>query len=115
MPQALLSTAVLVFAAIGAYSIKGSVSDILIVFVLGILAFVLRRFKFPIAPVLLGVVLGPMIEQEFRRALSISGGDYSVFVTRPITVVLLLFAFALVFTPMIMARLKAPRLAGDEA
>eukprot|EP01038_Epipyxis_sp_PR26KG_P013105 gene13105-17564_t len=65
VPQVLLSTAVLVFAAIGAYSIKGSVSDILIVFILGVLAFTLRFFKFPIAPVLLGVVLGPMIEQEW--------------------------------------------------
>jgi putative tricarboxylic transport membrane protein len=113
VPQVLLSTAVLVFAAIGAYSIKGSVSDILIVFILGVLAFTLRFFKFPIAPVLLGVVLGPMIEQEFRRALSISGGDYSIFVTRPMTLVLLFLSFLLVFVPLIMAKRKIPRLADE--
>ncbi len=113
VPQVLLSTAVLVFAAIGAYSIKGSVSDILIVFILGVLAFTLRFFKFPIAPVLLGVVLGPMIEQEFRRALSISGGDYSIFVTRPMTLVLLFLSLLLVFVPLIMAKRKIPRLADE--
>ena len=113
VPQVLLSTAVLVFAAIGAYSIKGSISDILIVFILGVLAFTLRFFKFPIAPVLLGVVLGPMIEQEFRRALSISGGDYSIFATRPITLVLLFLSLLLVFVPLIKSKRNIPSLADD--
>ncbi len=84
IPQELLSSAVLVFAAVGVYTIKGSIFDIGLVFALGVLAFALRLLKFPVAPVLLGVVLGPLIEQEFRRSLSISGGDYGIFFERPI-------------------------------
>lgn len=84
VPSGLLYSSVVVFSILGAYSLKGSITDTIIVFVLGILAFTLRRFNFPIAPVLLGVVLGPLIEQEFRRSMSISTGDFSIFFTRPI-------------------------------
>jgi putative tricarboxylic transport membrane protein len=52
------------------------------------MAFCMRRFGFPVAPVLLGIVLGPLIEQEFRRAMSISGGDIMIFATRPIALTL---------------------------
>ncbi|MCI2285707.1 tripartite tricarboxylate transporter permease [Colwellia sp. MSW7] len=89
VPSGLLYSSVIVFSILGAYSLKGSISDTLIVFVLGLLAFTLRRFNFPIAPVLLGVVLGPLIEQEFRRSISISAGDFSIFFTRPITLTFL--------------------------
>ena len=89
LPQGLLYAAVLVFSTLGAYSLKGSLGDVLIVYVLGALAFGLRRFGFPVAPVLLGVVLGPLIEQEFRRSLALSGGDYGVFAERPIAMGLL--------------------------
>jgi len=49
----------------------------------------MRRFKFPIAPILLGILLGPLIEQEFRRSLSISAGDFSILVTRPLALTFL--------------------------
>lgn len=90
VPAGLLYSSVIVFSILGAYSLKGSVSDTIIVFVLGLLAFVLRKFAFPVAPVLLGVVLGPLIEQEFRRSMSISAGDVSIFFTRPITLVFII-------------------------
>lgn len=89
LPRSVLYSAVLVFSTLGAYSLKGSIGDVAIVYALGVLAFGLRRFGFPVAPVLLGIVLGPLIEQEFRRALSMSAGDYSIFLTRPIALSLL--------------------------
>ena len=89
LPQSLLYSSVLVFSTLGAFSLKGSIGDVIIVFILGALAFVLRRFQFPVAPVLLGIVLGPLIEQEFRRTLSISAGDYLIFFERPISASLL--------------------------
>jgi len=89
VPSGLLYSSVIVFSILGAYSLKGSISDTIIVFVLGLLAFTLRRFNFPIAPVLLGVVLGPLIEQEFRRSLSISTGDFTIFFTRPVALTFL--------------------------
>jgi putative tricarboxylic transport membrane protein len=88
LPQGLLYGCVLVFSSLGAYSLKGSIGDVFIVYVLGVMAFCMRRFGFPVAPVLLGIVLGPLIEQEFRRAMSISGGDIMIFATRPIALTL---------------------------
>ena len=101
VPSGLLYSAVIVFSILGAYSLKGSISDTVIVFVLGLLAFTLRRFNFPIAPVLLGVVLGPLIEQEFRRSMSISAGDFSIFFTRPITLTFLTIISLSVFSAVI--------------
>ena len=92
LPQSLLFGAVLVFSTLGAYSLKGSVGDVILVWILGMIAFVLRRNGFPVAPVLLGIVLGPMIEQEFRRSLTLSAGDLSVFFTRPISLTFLILA-----------------------
>ena len=84
VPSGLLYSSVIVFSILGAYSLKGSLSDVVIILVLGLLAFAMRRFDFPIAPVLLGIVLGPLIEQEFRRSMSISGGELTYFFDRPI-------------------------------
>lgn len=89
LPPAIIYSAVLVFSTLGAYSLKGSMGDVVIVYLLGLLAFILRRFSFPVAPVLLGILLGPLIEQEFRRSLSISGGDFSILVTRPLALLFL--------------------------
>ena len=89
VPKGLLTGIILVFATVGAYSLQGSLGDVLIVWLLGVAAFLLRRYGFPVAPVLLGLVLGPLIEQELRRSLAMSSGDPSIFVTRPIALVVL--------------------------
>lgn len=108
-PSGLLYSAVLVFSTLGAYSLKGSIFDVFIVYVLGGLAFILRRFGFPIAPILLGVVLGPMIEQEFRRSLSISAGDLSIFLNRPIALgFLLLTAISIIMALFRKKRVTPP-------
>ena len=65
-------------------------------YVIGIMGFFMRRFEFPIAPVILGVILGPVMEIQFRRALTASGGDWGVFVERPLTVGLLATLMALI-------------------
>ena len=64
------------------------------------LGFLLRRFDFPLAPVVLGAVLGPLLEQEYRRSLAISVSDYSVFFTRPISLVLMLLVGLAFLTPI---------------
>jgi putative tricarboxylic transport membrane protein len=89
VPYGILYSAVLVFSTLGAYSLQGSLEDVGIAWALGIMAFIMRRYGFPIAPVLLALVLGPMIEQEFRRAMTISSGDLMIFFTRPISATLL--------------------------
>lgn len=84
IPKGLLTAIILVFSTVGAYSLQGSLGDVVIVWVLGVAAFLLRRYGFPIAPVLLGLVLGPLIEQDLRRSLAMSSGDFGIFLTRPI-------------------------------
>lgn len=108
VPRGLLYASVLVFSTLGAYSLKGSVGDVFIVYVLGVLAFVLRRFGFPIAPVLIAIVLGPMIEQEFRRAMAISAGDPSIFFARPLSLFFLALVALMVFVPLLRKWRKAP-------
>jgi putative tricarboxylic transport membrane protein len=61
-------------------------------YAIGTIGFVMRRVDVPVAPAILGMILGPMAEQQFRRALAISQGDPSVFLTRPISAVLLALA-----------------------
>jgi putative tricarboxylic transport membrane protein len=102
IPQPTLMGIVVIFATLGAYSLNGSVSDVVLAFGLGGLAFLLRSFAFPLPPVLLGLVIGPLLEQEMRRSLSISGGDASIFFTRPIAATLLAIAAIAVVVPRLL-------------
>ena len=108
VPKPLLMAAVLVFSMLGAYAVNNSVFDLVVIFVLGVISFFMRRHDFPIAPAIVGIVLGPLIEQEFRRSLAISVGDPGIFVMRPVSAVILLAAaFALVW-PMLKRLGKNP-------
>ena len=99
VPRPLLFAAVLAFATLGVYSLDGSLVDVGAIYVLGLAACVLRGHGVPPAPIVLAVVLGPLLEQEFRRAMAISGGDPTVFVTRPIAAGLLVLAVLAVASP----------------
>ncbi|NIK59436.1 tripartite tricarboxylate transporter permease [Kribbella shirazensis] len=78
---------ILVFACLGVYSLSGSGYEVLMALLIGVAGFFMRKLDFPIAPVVLGVILGPTMEEQFRRALVISNGDASVFFTRPLSLV----------------------------
>ena len=103
VPQPLLAGMIVLFATLGAYSINGSIGDVTIAFALGAIAFVMRRYGFPLPPALLGLVIGPLLEQELRRSLAISGGSASIFFTRPISVTLITIASLLVLWPIARA------------
>jgi TctA family transporter len=96
----LLFPAIMVFSSIGIYSVNNSSFDIYLMAIFGILGIVWRMLDLSPVPVMLGFVLGPMVEENLRRALQVSRGDPSVFVTRPIslgfivTTVLILIAMA---------------------
>src|SRR5690606_20564522 len=109
---------ILTIATIGAYAVSASVVDLYLMLGFGLLGYLFDRFEIPVAPLLLAVVLGDMMEQSFRRALTISNGEVSVFVSSPICVVLLLMAAASVFGPILVncakrLRRTAPVLAPD--
>lgn len=108
VPAPLLFAAVLAFATLGVYTLNNDVFDVGVVYVLGLLACVMRRYRVPLAPTVLAVVLGPLIEQEFRRAMAIAGGDPTVFVTRPLSAALLLLAVLALSAPA-LARAAAGR------
>ncbi len=85
IPAPYLYAGILVFATIGAYNKSQSALDIVILYVIGVVGFFMRKYDFPAAPVIIGMILGPYAEQAMRQALVISQGDWSVFVTRPIS------------------------------
>jgi putative tricarboxylic transport membrane protein len=100
VPKPQLYAGILVVATLGAYSVHRSVGDLILLTLIGALGFVLRRLDMPIAPVMIGLILGPAADQQLRRALAISDGDWSVFFTRPIALTLLLLATAAALRPL---------------
>jgi putative tricarboxylic transport membrane protein len=103
IPRPVLYGGILVFATLGVYSLANSLVDVLIMYVIGVIGFFMRRYDFPVGPMILGVILGPMLEAQFRRALQISQGDLTVFFTRPISAILLLTAVAALVLPYLPA------------
>jgi len=99
IPRPLLYGGILVFATLGAYSLHQSAVDLVMLYVFGLLGFMMRRWGFPVAPAVIGLILGPLAESQFRKALAISQGDPSVFFTHPISATLLALTAALVLLP----------------
>jgi TctA family transporter len=89
IPYRMLFPAILVFICIGVYSLNYSSFDVAMVIVFGVIGYALRLMQFSPAPLLLGLVLGPMLEQNLRRSLLIARGDPTIFFQRPISAVLL--------------------------
>jgi putative tricarboxylic transport membrane protein len=96
VPYRLLYPAILLFCAIGVYSVQNNTIDVLLTIPLGILGYVFMKLGCEPAPLMLGFILGPMMEENLRRTMLLSLGDPSVFFTRPLSAVLLLMATALV-------------------
>ena len=103
IPRPLLYAGILVFAGLGTYSLNNSTVDLVVLYALGVLGFVMRRFDIPVAPAVVGVILGPVAEDHFRRALQIAQGDYATFVTRPISATILALAVIALLGPPICA------------
>jgi putative tricarboxylic transport membrane protein len=99
IPAPLLQGGILVFATLGAWSLRQSWFDLLLLMLIGLLGLAMRRFGFPAAPVIVGMILGPMAEKQLRNALSISQGDWSVFLTRPLCLALLVIVLGVVLLP----------------
>ena len=104
VPRPLLFGGVLVLASLGAYSLNRSMLDLGLLYLVGAIGCLMRVYDFPLVPAVLGLVLGPMAEQQFRRAMAISEGDPSVFITRPIAATLLLSAAAVLAGPWLVKR-----------
>ena len=88
VPAPYLFAGILVFAMVGAYTIKESPFELLVAIGIGILGMLLRRFGYPITPVILGAILGPMAENEFRKSMQLSEGDPSIFLSTGFSITL---------------------------
>jgi putative tricarboxylic transport membrane protein len=89
IPYSLLYPAILMFCVIGVYAVNGSVVDVWIAIVMGVVGYLLRKLGFETAPIVLGAILAPLIELAFRQSLAMSDGHYAIFVSRPIAGTLL--------------------------
>jgi putative tricarboxylic transport membrane protein len=104
VPYRILYPAILLFCCVGVYSVNNNVFDVFMTIPFAILGYLFRKFGCEPAPLLLGLVLGQLMEEYLRRAMTISRGDWSVFVTRPLSATLLAIALVLlviVFLPAI--------------
>jgi putative tricarboxylic transport membrane protein len=104
VPRPLLFGGILVLASLGTYSLNGSMLDVVLLFAAGVVGCKMRLHDVPLVPAVLGLVLGPLSEQQFRRAVAISEGDLSVFFTRPISAALLAAAAAVMLWPLLWKR-----------
>jgi putative tricarboxylic transport membrane protein len=95
VPYRLLFPAIMAFSAIGIYSVNNSSFEIYLTALFGVLGFVWSKLGFPPAPLLLGFVLGPMMEENLRRAMLMAKGDPSVFVTRPISLAFIIITIGI--------------------
>jgi putative tricarboxylic transport membrane protein len=106
IPYYLLYPLILLFCMIGAYSLENSVAHITLMLTFGILGFLMKKFGYEGAPMILAMVLGQRLETAFRRSLIMSHGDFSIFVTRPISLGFLMTAALLLIIPIITQRKK---------
>ncbi len=110
VPYRLLFPAIMAFSCIGIYSVNNSPFELYLTAIFGIIGFVWMKLEMPPAPMLLGFVLGPLMEENLRRALLISRGDPTVFFTRPISLGFMIVT-ALVIVVMVLPAVKARRAA----
>jgi putative tricarboxylic transport membrane protein len=104
VPYALLFPFVLLFCLIGSYSVSNNVGDGIIMWVFGVLGYLLKKFDYEAAPLILAMVIGPMMEEALRQSLILSAGSFTIFVERPITAGFLLAAALLLVLPLFTRR-----------
>ena len=107
IPRRYLYAGILVLSSVGAYSVNRSVFDVAILYAIGVAGYVMRRTGAPLAPAIIGLILGPMAEQQFRRALASADGSATIFVTRPIAATLLAVAALIVLASPLRGAMRA--------
>jgi len=103
-PSRWLLPIVLVISFIGVYSVNASILDLILAIILGVLGYFMRKLDYPLAPVILGFVLGNLLEQALRQTLMISGGSLKIFWNSPIAVTLFLMTAAFVVLPRVLSK-----------
>jgi putative tricarboxylic transport membrane protein len=111
IPKPQLYAGILIFATVGAYGMRQSAFDLFLLYAIGLLGVVMRRFDFPTAPVVVGMILGPLAEAQLRNAMSIGEGSASVFFQRPMSITLVVIIVAVLVLPRVAKRMSDRKLA----
>ena len=98
VPTSILMPIILVLCAVGSFAINGRVFDILVMLLFGVIGYPLRKMKYPDAPLILGLILGPMLDENLRRGLILNNGALGPFFTRPICIILIVLILLTVFS-----------------
>ncbi|APX02507.1 tripartite tricarboxylate transporter permease [Arthrobacter sp. QXT-31] len=112
VPSSILTALILLFMVIGAYTINFSVFDVFVMIGFGLLGLALRHLQIPLAPMVLTLVLGPLMERSLRESLEISQGDFGIFLNRPISMVLILLGALIICSPLL--KLRKPKALMDD-
>ncbi len=105
-PEAIVSAFVVVFCFVGAFAARNSLSDLYVISVFGIIGYLAERFRFPIAPLVLGTILGPLAETNFMTMMVSFDNDWTVLFRRPISAVIMVLALAGLFWPVVRGALR---------
>ena len=106
VPRPQLYGGIVVFATMGVYGMRQSAFDVFLLYAIGLMGFLMRRYGFPTAPVIVGMILGPLAEEQMRRSLAISQGDAMVFFNRPLSGSILAITALLVIGPWAWKKFK---------
>lgn len=112
IPKPQLYAGILIFATVGAYGMRQSAFDLVLLWVIGVFGVLMRRFDFPTAPVVVGMILGPLAEAQLRNAISIGEGSAMVFLQRPMSLTLVIIVLLVLVLPRLLRR-RVPALAGS--
>lgn len=109
LPKSILTPTIMALCIVGTYAINNSMFDVGIMLISGLIGYFMQKWDFPPSPIVLALIMGPMAESSFRRALSLSGGSYDFLYTRPITAAFLIVAMSSLFVPVIRRMLQKRR------
>lgn len=107
VPQHWLYAGILVFAAMGTLAANPSITELILLVGFGVMGYLMRCWDYPVAPMIVGLILGPMAESQFRRALQISLGDSWVFFKHPGSAILLVLALVALLAPLVFKQLRS--------
>jgi putative tricarboxylic transport membrane protein len=109
IPGGILMPMILAVSTIGVFAINGNITELYFALLFGAMGYVFRKLDIPVAPMVLSLVLGGIMEQSFRQAMTISGGNPAIFVGSTICVTLVILSIISIFMPMILNRMKSMR------
>jgi len=113
VPYKILAPLILAISVVGAYSMRNSMFDVWTALIFGVLGFLMKKLEWPSVPLVLGFILGPMLEQSLRQSLSLSNSGWAIFFTRPISAGLLASTIAIGVLTVLWRKIRRRRTAAE--